>query len=105
MDINTSEWIYIEDSGHAWLKVKEEYVRFSGYHPTEFSFRSAGYAYLEEDLDAPEFLTAIHNKLLDSPKDETMAQWYRTLNVRTEYMDGSCFVRGLPRYKPVKTNT
>lgn len=105
MDINTSEWIYIEDSGHAWLKVREEYVRFSGYYPTEFSFRDGGYAYLEEDLDALEFLTAIHNKLLDRPKDETMVQWYRTLNVPTKYIDGRCSVRELPRYKPVKSDT
>lgn len=105
MNIDTSEWKYIEDSAHAWLVVKEERVRLSGYNPTEFSFRCAGYAYLEEDLDAPEFLRAIHSKLPDRPKDEAMVQWYRTLNVPTEYIDGMCYVRELPRYKPVKSNT
>ena len=99
MEFNIGQWEWIEDSGHAWLKVTEGEVRSSGYRPTEFSYRDAGYAYLEEDLDACEFLAAVH-AMLGKPVDDYWVKWYKTLKIPERYIDGFCFVRQLPRFKP-----
>lgn len=49
---------WICDPGHCWLVVPLADVEASGYRPTPFSYIASGWAYLEEDLDAPEFLKA-----------------------------------------------
>ena len=104
MKFDISQWEWIEDSGHAWLKVTESEVYSSRYRPTEFSYRDAGCAYLEEDLDACEFIAAVH-ATLGKPVDDYWVKWYKTLKIPERYIDGFCFVRNLPRYKPVKSNT
>jgi hypothetical protein len=48
------------DSGHGWLRVKITELNKLGVADTisEYSYKNGGYAYLEEDSDAPLFLNA-----------------------------------------------
>ena len=66
---------WIEDSGHAWLKVpkkllsQEQVSRIS-----TFSYESALYYYLEEDCDAQGFLKAAN--LQTHPIREINVDWH-----------------------------
>jgi hypothetical protein len=65
---------WIEDPGHAWLRVPTWWVEFIEYEPTAFSFMSdlKDVAYLEEDVDGPGFLTAVYGNNRDEwPKIES----------------------------------
>lgn len=57
--MKTEHPVWIADPAHAWLKVPLEYVKASGYKPSEYSYRFGGFAYLEEDCDAPRYLRHI----------------------------------------------
>ena len=52
---------YLQDPGHGWLIVPASLVRELGCRPSVYSYfdRAAGFAYLEEDCDAGEFLRAL----------------------------------------------
>ena len=54
-----NDYLWIEDPGHAWLRVPLAEVRASGANISDFSYRQGAYAYLEEDCDAGNFLDAI----------------------------------------------
>jgi len=52
---------FFTDPGHGWLRVPVEFLKTVGLKTTDFSgysYRYAGMVYLEEDCDAPRFLTA-----------------------------------------------
>lgn len=53
MDFN-----FYSDPGHAWLRVPLALLAELGVSPSEFSYHSNGFAFLEEDLDAGLFLDA-----------------------------------------------
>ena len=52
---------FISDSGHAWLKVPHRLLAELGIADqiTHYSYSRADYAYLEEDLDAGRFFSAM----------------------------------------------
>jgi hypothetical protein len=65
---------WIEDPGHAWLRVPKWWVDFIEYKPTEFSYinDTSTVAYLEEDCDGPGFLEAVYGEDRDKwPKIES----------------------------------
>jgi hypothetical protein len=74
------------DPGHGWLGVPLELLRDLGIQNdiSSFSYIGRGVAYLEEDDDAPKFLTAFRQKFPDltlkTPEVHTDAQhWIRRL--------------------------
>ena len=52
-------YVFHTDPGHAWLKVPVAEVEDAGIAVSRYSYRNAGYAYLEEDVDAVRFLNAL----------------------------------------------
>ena len=84
-----TEYLFIEDPGHGWLRVPlEELVELGiADQITIFSYQDQRYAYLEEDLDAGTFA---RSKGLD----------LRT--VPTEYQEYTN-VRRLPSYQAPKS--
>ena len=82
--------VWYSDSAHAWLRVPLAYVESSGYIPTPYSYRSADYAYLEEDRDAPAYLR--HVGIWDGERG-SLPQF------ADNYRDGERHdVRGLPQW-------
>jgi hypothetical protein len=54
-------FIFYSDPGHGWLEVSAANLRALGLNPTDFStcsYRKGNVFYLEEDCDAPKFITA-----------------------------------------------
>lgn len=70
---------FISDPGHGWLRVPHELLKASGYKPTEYSFYDKDYAYLEEDVDANEFLK------LHTPDDFRIIEQYKERQPRYVY--------------------
>ena len=55
---------FITDPGHGWLKVPLADLPL-GFNPTMYSFKDTnpgGFAYLEEDCDAPDFINNYADK-------------------------------------------
>ena len=79
---------FFEDSGHGWLAVHMAHLRALGIEQkiTGYSYRDGDIAYLEEDCDAALFQHAA-----------ALAE--RELAIDHTYIDGLCFVRGLPRFR------
>jgi len=61
----TRDAYWIEDPGHAWLAIRVQAFPWSTDYGTGFGYRSPGWIYLEEDLEAPRFLEA--HPELDGP--------------------------------------
>jgi hypothetical protein len=87
--MDTPKLRFIMDDGHGWLEVPTALLTFQ---PSRYSYysdatwgRAAGMAYLEEDVDMPRFLQSISSDFYD-------ANWVE------EVLDGSCWVRKLPRF-------
>jgi hypothetical protein len=84
-----TNYIYHQDSGHGWLEVPARELKRMGLEDqvSPYSYLHQGKAYLEEDLDMGTFLEI--RKLLPRPVD-----------VQSNYIDGSCFIRDYPHYRP-----
>jgi hypothetical protein len=82
-------YVYHQDSGHGWLEVPVREIKAMGLENriTPYSYLDRDKVYLEEDLDAGTFLDI--RKLLPKPVD-----------FRNNYMDGMCYIRDFPHYKP-----
>jgi hypothetical protein len=82
-------YVYHQDSRHGWLEVPVRELQRMGLHDriTPCSYLHQGKAYLEEDVDMGTFLD-IRN-LLPRPFD-----------IQNTYMEGSCFIREYPHYRP-----
>ena len=59
-------YTFISDDAHGWLKVPVSDVIASGVDVSNYSYRDARYAYLEEDGDGPAFMRAIGMKWSDT---------------------------------------
>ena len=46
------------DPGHGWLRVSKTLLQKLGVSTTSYSYETKTYGYLEEDCDAPKFLSA-----------------------------------------------
>lgn len=55
-DALASQYSWIEDPGHSWLVVPLRDVRRLKFRPSQCSYYHGGFAFLEEDCDAPAFL-------------------------------------------------
>jgi hypothetical protein len=53
----TKTYTWIKDAGHAWLKVSKPEYLLSGFEASRYSYQDDEYVYLEEDMDAPRYLT------------------------------------------------
>ena len=74
------------DFSHGWLKVPIEFVRKIGIRVSAYSYADHRFAYLEEDLDAPNFIAAMEEA-------GNTVEW-------TEVYDGeSSPIRNLPSYR------
>lgn len=60
---NNMTFEFIEDSGHAWLKVPYQLLETLNLNHkiSEFSFRNKEWAWLEEDCDAPLLINTLNN--------------------------------------------
>lgn len=56
---DNNNYEFHNDAGHGWLRVPFVELIELGLQPTEFSYTDGEYAYLEEDLDAGNFLRAL----------------------------------------------
>jgi hypothetical protein len=54
--METKHYTFISDPGHGWLKVPESDLQGTGLVFSGYSPRRGGFAYLEEDCDAPKYL-------------------------------------------------
>lgn len=80
---------FITDAGHGWLQVPVSAVVDAindgqGFSSCSYANLKTGYAYLEEDCDAPAY-----------------TQWYKDthgapLEYEVTHYDGDCFIRELP---------
>ena len=52
-------YIFHEDAGHGWLEVPMNEIKESGIEVSSYSYRRNNKVYLEEDLDAGLFMTAM----------------------------------------------
>ena len=77
---------WIDDPGHAWLRVPLATVQASGVLISAYSYASHGFAYLEEDCDAPAFLAW-------TDRARQPVDWLRPEDYQT---DAPC--RSMPRY-------
>ena len=76
------------DPGHAWLEVPYEEIVLFGLEDkiSSYSRQTFDTCFLEEDCDAPLFITAYHSK-------------YQTLiNLEEQIYHNDCFVRNLMKY-------
>ena len=85
---------FISDSGHGWLEVPTVDVITAGVAPSRYSYLDAatGMSYLEEDCDASAYLHAV-----GCTKGLTCEDCIAPIQADI-YIDGDCWVRGLPRY-------
>ena len=77
---------WIDDPGHAWLRVPLAIVQASGVLISAYSYALHGFAYLEEDCDAPAFLAW-------TDRARQPVDWLRPEDHQT---DAPC--RSMPRY-------
>ena len=78
---------FISDPGHGWLEVPLAELSILPYPPSSYSYRNDGFAYLEEDCDAPLFLRA---KFGDESSD-----WHKNL---VDVYEASTAIRGYARF-------
>ena len=73
---------FISDSAHGWLEVPTVDVAAAGVTPSRYSYIDAttGMTYLEEDCDLSRYAATISQLVMES-----------------QYIDGLCWVRDLPR--------
>jgi hypothetical protein len=64
MNNTNKTYNFVQDSGHGWVEVPLKDVKQSGVLKdiTLYSYKNNKYAYLEEDLDAQTFLSAMESK-------------------------------------------
>ena len=76
-----NDYLWIEDPGHAWLRVKIEEVKESKADISSYSYisRDTGMAYLEEDCDAPAFLRAVGKMQMKFPCQHQQNTFIRSL--------------------------
>ena len=76
---------FISDSAHGWLEVPTVDVAAAGVTPSRYSYIDAtnGMTYLEEDCDLSRYAATISQLVMES-----------------QYIDGECWVRDLPRCGP-----
>ena len=75
------------DAGHGWLKVSSADLADVGVSPKDFtpySYCDGTRYFLEEDCDAPKFISLFNAKYGVKPV------------INEEYHDGDCFIRDLP---------
>jgi len=85
------------DPGHAWLRVHRDVLTAYGFNESDFSRFSYvdqyGFLYLEEDSDAPKFLSALPVwPVSDSAHDPARAIHFEEARTNTD-----SHVRDLPR--------
>ena len=91
MTVSDGEFLWINDSAHGWLRVREHNIAGVGLGIeafSKYSYRDKdGWLYLEEDCDATRFIVAYQNRCGRLPKFDDL------------YVAGEAFVRNLPRIK------
>ena len=85
-----------KDSGHAWLKVRQEELERLGLADkiSSYSFREGGYAYLEEDCDADKYLNSKFG--CDWFKNEELLRLVKSIPCRLFKGPSPC--RNYPRF-------
>lgn len=65
--LETRKYKRVYDTGHSWLAVPLSHLIAEGFQPSRFSYidNQLGFAYLEEDLDAPNFLHCLYKKQIE----------------------------------------
>jgi hypothetical protein len=93
MNTETTEYLYITDAGHGWLKVPlTELINLGITNKiSTYSYRYNGNVYLEHDCDAPMFANAMADNGLE----------FKPLHVDCSVR--GCMVRGYPHYSVLGT--
>jgi|JYMV01.1.fsa_nt_gi hypothetical protein len=71
---------WLSTPSHAYLKVKREEVHKTLFRPSSYSFENTAFYFLEEDVDAPEYLKSLYGK-----------DWrteYVKADIKEQYFDG-----------------
>jgi hypothetical protein len=88
MDVQDS-YVFHHDFSHGWLEVPAQEIKAIGVEKriTLYSYLNKDMVYLEKNIDARTFLDM--RILLPNP-----------ISLQNNFMDGRCFVRNFPHYKP-----
>lgn len=81
----TKAFIHHRDNGHGWLAVKVQdlnEVLFKKSDITKYSYEKGNTVYLEEDIDAENFISSFKNKFEINPKIK-MAKQYKRHRIRS----------------------
>ena len=80
---------YVQDPGHGWIAADRQMLAFLGLleETSAYSYQDQDFVWLEEDCDAPRFLSALSRVGID----------YQLVDTHTQ---GDAWIRNLPRYQP-----
>lgn len=76
----SAELTYFTDPGHGWLRVP--LAELDGFQPSEYSYRDAEFAYLEEDCDAFGWAVAVGR--VEDAQNATVAHTNRESTIRNK---------------------
>lgn len=77
---------YFQDPGHGWVAVPLSVLSDWGINPSGYSYRDAGFGYLEEDCDAALFMRAAQARGV-------------AVELTERHSNGDSFIRNLPRFQ------
>ena len=81
------DYILIRAVGQGWLRVRKDDYLLTGFKATPYSYEDDTYVYLEEDVDAPNYLKLYQ----PNPK-----------KITEEFYSGECPIRLMDKIQEVK---